>query len=92
MIKAAGENNGVPVLILGLSARNRELLLSDRPIRIAPGEMVEMGLPEMELVVIGGATEEEILDQFRAAGVKIPDPIHDLPHSQAEARTEPEEP
>ncbi len=55
MIKAAGSLEGRPLLVLGLSRRNCELLLEGRPIKV---DLEEVGRPEQGVVlIVGGETE-----------------------------------
>lgn len=69
MIKAVGGPPGEPpVLILGLSKTNVERLLSNQPIRISPEEVREMGLQPMTVVLLGGETENHIMEDLRAIG------------------------
>jgi hypothetical protein len=61
MIKAVMSNRvtGERALFIGLSRKNVELLLEGRPIAFSGSEI---GVPEMEQVIIAaGETEEEIL-------------------------------
>lgn len=69
MIKAAGSNSdGVPMLLLGLSAENMRRLSRGKPIRISSAETKAMGLPELTVVILGGDTESDIIDDLRAMG------------------------
>lgn len=68
MIKAVGGPPGEPVLILGLSKLNTERLLANQPIRISPEEVEKMGLPSMTIVLLGGDTENDIMEDLRAIG------------------------
>lgn len=69
MIKAAGsDGGGVPMLLLGLSAENMRRLGQGKPIRIPSAETKAMGLPELTVVLLGGDTEADIMDDLRAMG------------------------
>lgn len=70
MIRATAERNGVPVIILGLSARNVELLKEDKPIltKMAVGDG-----PAFEVLIMYGQTEQAIIDALRESGVSIPE-------------------
>jgi hypothetical protein len=59
MIKATGTGrNGSRVIFLGLSKENCRRLLEDQPIVVNGGEI---GFPGIEIVLIGGETEDGIL-------------------------------
>lgn len=61
---------GVPVLFLGLSGENVARLAAGEPIRVSAAQMRELGLPEVEVVLHYGRTEQGILDELEAHGVK----------------------
>lgn len=61
MIKAVGQIEGQPMLLLGLSGENVTRLMADEPIKF---NLTELGLPPMVVVIVGGRTEESILDQL----------------------------
>ena len=72
MIKAAGKTGpGQPLLMLGLSGENVTRLAAGEPIRIPAQHMAELGLPPIEIVIHYGRTEEAILDDLKAHGVKV---------------------
>ena len=72
MIKAAGKTGlGVPLLMLGLSGENVTRLAAGEPIRISARQMAELGLPQVEVVIHYGKTEQAILDELEAHGVKL---------------------
>jgi hypothetical protein len=50
----------------GLSARNVELLKQGKPIVI---DMMEVGVPDMQIVLFYGETEEAIADELRQHGL-----------------------
>lgn len=63
MIKASGRTgDGTPLLIVGLSGENMTRLMAGEPIAFHAGEM---GLPGMQVVLIGGRTETDIEFQIR---------------------------
>lgn len=73
MIKAAAQlADGTPLLIIGLSRGNCDLLLVDRPITIDVGEMyrtggAKAGLPHrLVVMVVGGETEDAIANELLA--------------------------
>lgn len=67
MIKAAGTTgDGRRLLVLGLSAENMTRLLLGQPIRL---ECAELGLPDLQVVVVGGQTEQDIADDLVGHGV-----------------------
>lgn len=72
MIKAVGRSgDGTPLLILGLSGENMARLMAGEPIRI---DTAAMGLPKMNVVIVGGRTEESITEDLRAHGLVQPAP------------------
>jgi len=72
MIKAAGKTGlGLPLLLLGLSGENVTRLAAGEPIRISAQQMAELGLPQMEVVIHYGKTEQAIVDDLEAHGVKL---------------------
>ena len=72
MIKAAGKTGlGLPLLMLGLSGENVTRLAAGEPIRVSAQQMAELGLPQMEVVIHYGRTEEAILDDLEAHGIKL---------------------
>lgn len=76
MIKASGRTGlGVPLLILGLSGENVTRLAAGEPIRVSAQQMTGMGLPQVEIVIHYGRTEQAVLDdlreQFGRAGVRM---------------------
>jgi hypothetical protein len=64
MIKAVGRTgDGTPLLILGLSAENVKRLMNDKPITF---NLSEVGLESMQVAIIGGPTEQFIMEQLIA--------------------------
>jgi hypothetical protein len=41
------------------------------PIKISAGQMAQLGLPQVEVVIHYGRTEQDILDELKAHGVKM---------------------
>jgi hypothetical protein len=75
MIKARAGN----AVILGLEARNIELLQQDKPILV---KLKELGLPDITLVIMHGATQADIVAKIESeTGLKIPDidPVNERP-------------
>jgi len=71
MIKGAMKTVfGQPVLFLGLTGENVTRLAAGEPIRVSTAQMRELGLPEVEVVLHYGRTEQDILDELAAHGVK----------------------
>lgn len=67
MIKAVGRNAlGTPMIILGLSGENMARLMAGEPIRVDPREL---GLQYLDIVIVGGRTEEDIAQQLSDAGL-----------------------
>jgi len=72
MIKGAGKTGlGLPLLLLGLSGENVTRLAAGEPIRVSAAHMAELGLPQMEVVIHYGRTEQDVLDDLEAHGVKL---------------------
>ena len=72
MIKALGRTGlGLPLLILGLSGENVTRLTAGEPIRITVPQMQQLGLPPMEIVIHYGRTEQAIIEEMRAHGLKL---------------------
>ena len=70
MIKARGTTaDGRPLLILGLSGENMTRLMANEPIRV---ELRDLGLPAIQVVILGGRTEAQIVEDLREAGLLIP--------------------
>lgn len=73
MIRAAATTgNGTPLLFLGLSGENVTRLAAGEPIRIGTQQMTHLGFPAMEVVIHYGRTEQAILDEIRAHGIRLP--------------------
>lgn len=66
VIKAVGKAHGKPMLLLGLSGENVTRLMADEPIKF---DLAELGLASMVVVIVGGRTEESIMDQLRGGGL-----------------------
>lgn len=61
--------DGAPVLFLGLSQANLDLLPDDKPIRVVLAEL-NLDLSRLaEVVIFAGATEAEMMDQLAGAGL-----------------------
>lgn len=74
MIKAAGKTGlGLPLLFLGLSGENITRLVAGEPIRIPAEQMSALGLPWVEVVIHYGRTEDDILSDLQAHGIKLND-------------------
>lgn len=72
MIKARGtDSEGKTVYIFGLSAGNMDLLLKGRPIEVHLEQLGGQG----RVIIVGGLTEEAILDDMKRQGVSTPAPI-----------------
>jgi hypothetical protein len=72
MIKAAGKTGlGAPLLLLGLSGENVTRLAAGEPIRVTVPQMQQLGLPPMEVIIHYGRTEQAILDELEAYGIKV---------------------
>jgi hypothetical protein len=62
MIKAAGQHNGRPMLVIGLSGENMTRLMAGEPILF---DAEALGLPAMSVLVVGGRTEDAITADLR---------------------------
>ena len=62
---------GQPVLFLGLAGENVTRLAAGEPIRISAQQMAELGLPQLEVVIHYGRTEQDILDEVQAHGLQL---------------------
>jgi hypothetical protein len=72
MIKASSKTAlGVPVLFLGLSGENVTRLAAGEPIRVSASAMLAMGLPQVEVILHYGRTEEDILAELKAHGMQM---------------------
>jgi hypothetical protein len=72
MIKAAGKTGlGVPMLFLGLSGENVTRLAAGEQIRVSAAAMRELGLPQIEVVLHYGRTEDDILAELKAHGMQV---------------------
>jgi hypothetical protein len=69
MIKAVGSGGPTnkPLVFLGLSRRNTELLLAGKPIVVRLRDL-HADLPELDVVLLGGETEDDIAEDLRAMG------------------------
>jgi hypothetical protein len=71
MIRAsATRQDGTPMMIIGLTERNFIRLKSGKSIRVS-GESFGVNV---ELVIVYGTTDQDIIDDFKRAGVVIPLP------------------
>lgn len=72
MIKAAGKTGlGQPLLFLGISGENVSRLVAGEPIHIKAADLAKLGLPPVEMVIHYGKTEQAILDEIKAHGIKM---------------------
>lgn len=71
MIKAANKSHaGVPLLFLGLSGENVTRLASGEPIKVSASDMRNLGLPELDVILHYGRTEQDIIAELEALGIK----------------------
>jgi hypothetical protein len=69
VIKATSKmKDGRPMLLLGLSGENLTRLMANEPISVDVGQLGD-GMPQMQIVLLAGKTEEEIAEQLRSAGL-----------------------
>ena len=72
MIKAASKTAlGEHLLFLGLSGENITRLTAGEPIRVTTADMAALGLPPMVIAIHYGRTEEDIVTELEAHGVKL---------------------
>jgi hypothetical protein len=72
VIKAAGKTKaGALVLFLGLSGENVTRLAAGEPIRVSAGAMAALGLPQVEVILHYGRTEDDILAELKAHGMQV---------------------
>jgi hypothetical protein len=70
VIKASGRTTGgKPLLLLGLSVENAARLLAGQPIGF---DTAALGLPPMQVVIVGGQTEDAIAAELAAHGLIPP--------------------
>jgi hypothetical protein len=72
MIKFSGtdKDTGRPFLGMGLSARNIDLLMDSKPIKI---DGRPLGMP-MDVFIFYATTEADAIDLLREVGVELPKP------------------
>jgi hypothetical protein len=72
MIKAASRTAlGEPLLFLGLSGENVTRLAAGEPVLITSSQLAELGLPPMVIAIHYGRTEDDIVAEIKAHGVKM---------------------
>lgn len=65
MIKASGKTgDGRPFVLLGLSGENVTRIVAGEPIKL---NLKDVGLDDIEVAIVYGKTESDIVDQLRAA-------------------------
>ncbi len=80
MIKATGRTgDGTPLVVLGLSGENVTRLMADEPIHL---NLADLGLPAIEVLIVGGRTEESIVTDLQNAGCHHQDNKEDAVISQ----------
>jgi hypothetical protein len=72
MIKGRATLGGKPCVVIGLSRTNCERLLANQPI-VFDGEI--LGWPGERVVILGGETEPELLEDLRCAGALLVDGV-----------------
>ena len=58
------DDNGMPILLIGLSKGNCEKLLDGKPIFKGPQDT----LMSLSIIIVGGQTEDEIVQSLKGAG------------------------
>lgn len=76
MIKAIGTSkSGQTTVFLGLSRTNTERLMMGQPIPVRLRNL-NSNLPDIQILIFGGETEESMVEELRAAGL-LPDDIQE---------------
>lgn len=65
--------DGAPILFVGLSKANLDLLPDDNPIRVVLADLGQDLSQLAEVVIFAGGTEAELMDQVARAGLIGPD-------------------
>ena len=68
MIRATGERNGRPFLLLGVDRENINRLTSGKPIRCT---MESVGI-ERDVLIVFGETLQDVTNELTAAGIQFP--------------------
>jgi hypothetical protein len=72
VIKASGKTKlGVPVLFLDLAGENVTRLAAGEPIRVSASAMSDLGLPQVEVILHYGRTEDDIVAELKSHGMQI---------------------
>lgn len=65
MIKASGKTgDGRPFVLLGLSGENVTRMVAGEPVKL---NLKDVGLDDIEVAIVYGKTESDIVEQLRAA-------------------------
>lgn len=70
MIKAAKHGPDGSTILIGLSRMNTVKLLEGKPIKF---DGRKLGLPNITVLIVGGETEEAIIQELLDSGIKLPD-------------------
>ena len=70
MIKAVAGSKDQPTVLLGLSRQNTDGLHANRPIPVRLRDL-HPDLPDLTIVLLGGETEEDIVEDLRALGANV---------------------
>jgi hypothetical protein len=74
MITGAGKAaSGADLLFLGLSGENVTRLIAGEPICIAADRLKMLGLPPMDVAIVYGRTEDELIAEIGSKGVPVED-------------------
>jgi hypothetical protein len=60
------------VVLLGLSRENVDRLTAGQPIRVDLDALLPDGPPPSEVLLTFGESEQSIVDELRAAGIRMP--------------------
>ena len=83
MIKLAAKTGlGQDLLFLGIDGENVTRLVAGEPILIKAEDLAALGLPPIVVAIHYGKTEQAILDEFRARGVRVIDARGSSPNDE----------
>ncbi len=57
------------MVLFGLARKNCEMLLENKPIMF---EGDELGFPQIQFVIMGGESEQTMMEKLKSLGFKIP--------------------
>lgn len=69
VIGGAESSGGRPIILLGLSRRNIEQLMAGYPVRVTPETHRNAPIPDVEILILFGETEDSIRQDMADAGI-----------------------